>query len=778
MTARGLGKKMADKKLPAYNTAIANMLKWPSEVEMRFPKVGMRFYPLRADINKLQKLCDDYLNFIHEREDRPPYYFKPAAPFVLMQTVNYDRLEIEKVGWLKQHEAIFSVPLEWYERVEGKWVFKDWAMTYPFIYLDHPISIWMGREMYGWPKVPIRIARQFPLVNPPDPQGRVDFNLATHSAKRPNQPEPFRPFIEVHQDADGISPWSASDLCYAVPRAISGTLAAASTAVDAFYDFFLRPSAKDQAGMLPAMATTSVGYMAKWLPEFWTMMVPGLSSRVNNSIPTPEKKAPGEHDSIPSEGPHSPASTSALGLQNFTPSPFMRNNIVLKQFRDANDIGSACYQALVKSEISVDEILDAGLLFNPLSGDTTGGVTVRLHQNKNQPVVETLGLITSSITSDNHGTDIVSLKPFCPFWWTLNLGYGDATTLSWRSRTTSFANPEKLGGAADGRNDYVVVGSGAREEIAGVLRFPDCLMRVLPLKANPAVLKVLCDELFADTPYSFEDLEPYVLMIADQFAGMEADTDPLQHWADSELMFAVVAKFKKEDSSNLRQTIVPLIGFSGSGWNAISHREVNGRFTLASDFVDAKEYGMQEMPPIEKVAVRKLFSLRTSICPTLNDDEQTKRWTLIDLGEDTSEPKKPKESPESIGAWLDELGLGTIAQKHSYESIALKQFRDASDSNSACYQAIVALERKYTHKPTIEWIHERLKITIHQFETMQIATRFGLLGGDKKVDRFGRDCMVFEPIKPFWVRGEMVQGLGRNLCWRAGVMDWQYDEVK
>ena len=88
------------------------------------------------------------------------------------------------------------------------------------------------------------------------------------------------------------------------------------------------------------MAGTGVNYIAKWLPEFWTMMVLGLSSRVNNSIPTPEKKAPDEHDSIPSEGPHSPASTSAPGLQNFTPSPFMRNNIVLKQFRDMQSLMS------------------------------------------------------------------------------------------------------------------------------------------------------------------------------------------------------------------------------------------------------------------------------------------------------------------------------------------------------------------------------------------------------------------------------------------------------
>jgi hypothetical protein len=40
-------------------------------------------------------------------------------------------------------------------------------------------------------------------------------------------------------------------------------------------------------------------------------------------------------------------------------------------------------------------------------------------------------------------------------------------------------------------------------------------------------------------------------------------------------------------------------------------------------------------------------------------------------------------------------------------------------------------------------------------------------------NRFGRNALIFEPIKPFWVRGAMTQGPGSNLCWRAGTMDWQ-----
>jgi len=88
----------------------------------------------------------------------------------------------------------------------------------------------------------------------------------------------------------------------------------------------------------------------------------------------------------------------------------------------------------------------------------------------------------------------------------------------------------------------------------------------------------------------------------------------------------------------------------------------------------------------------------------------------------------------------------------------------------------VRVERKFTSEPQIGWIEELLKVTIYEFDTMQIAKRFGLTGGTPRTDRHGRQCMVFAPEKPFWVRGEMEQGLGINLCWRAGGMDWQHDD--
>jgi hypothetical protein len=507
-------------------------------------------------------------------------------------------------------------------------------------------------------------------------------------------------------------------------------------------DYLLRKPARDQSDPYPAMLGRGFDYISKWLPEFCTMMAPGTSR----------------------------------GKEKFTASPFMKNNIVLKQFRDAHEINSVCYQALVKSEISVNNLIDAGLLFNPLSGDTSGGVTVRLHQFKTQPIVETLGLEVSEITSDQ-GVSVTSLKPFCPFWFSLDLSYGDASVICWRSRTTRFAAAGEVGAPAQRKDDYIKLGSGALEEIAGVEKFPKFLMRVLPLKANLAVLAKLCADLFDGLQFSIEPFVPYVLMIADQFREMTSADDPKEGWADSELRFVLVAKCRDlQIPGPERLVILPLINFAGSEWNAISHREVNGRFALASDFVVPPQRGMQDLPPAARNPLRKLFSLRTSICPTLDEDEQTRLWTLLEVAEEIGGAAGDRPQEPSLEQWLEQLGLGAIRVDNRFAGVALKQFRDAQLADRACYRALVQVERKFTSEPEIEWIAEHLRATIYKFDTMQIVKTFGLQGGTPHVDRYGRPCDVFVPEKPFWVRGDMEQGLGVNLCWRAGGMGWQRDQ--
>lgn len=742
---------MAASGLPAYNVEIAKLLDWPPVINMRFPHVGMRFYPLHADLTKLQALIDAWLNFTGDTADQPPYMFRPAAPFVLLQTVNYGRLEIEggdgasarqDLAWLKQHEVIFSVPLEWYEWKNGEWIFVDWAMTYPFIYLDHPISLWIGREMYGWPKMPVRVPRLFPLVNPPDPHGRVDFLLGGHSARNPDHPEPYSSFIEIAQAPSGFDMFaSLGDWLTRGPRmaaeALSTVSALAEIARGAGIPQWLAGSERNQP--YRSMARQSMKYASQWLPQLANLFGYATSGE-----------------------PH-----------EFTPSPFMKNNIVLKQFRDAHAYKSACYQALIRSELAVEHIWGGGFLFNPLLGDPSGGVTIRLHHFREQPIIDTLGLqAVTGVVSDNagHQRTVHELKPFFPFWWDLDLSYGQAESLCWRSKTTKWSVTDDPGAARAPRDDYVLAGSGAAVELGGEARYDQFNMLVMPLPANIGRLKELCGKYLNYEQFRFEPAAPYVLAIAEQFREMRAATEPLERWADSEVTFAVAGRYFDDSrpDAGWRPVVMPMIGFVGAEWDAISDREVLGRFSLASTFVPANSPLLDDPPPYEE---RVRVYLMTTLCHALDENEQTRLWTLIGLGEG-----EPSDVPHPVlDQWLSELGLGSMVKELGFELVGLKQFRDARRANEACYQALVKTRREFIGDPAVEFVKAPIRLDIYEFDTMRLADTFGIVTGPEKIGRFGRRFRPVDAVDAFIVHGGLCQKTPENLSWRAEKMDWQRD---
>src|SRR5258708_31331432 len=73
----------------------------------------------------------------------------------------------------------------------------------------------------------------------------------------------------------------------------------------------------------------------------------------------------------------------------------------MKQVRDAEDSKNACYQAIVRSEMTVDEVKDAGLLFDPLSGDPSGGVEIKLSTRGNAYMTELVDMVSSGPDADD-----------------------------------------------------------------------------------------------------------------------------------------------------------------------------------------------------------------------------------------------------------------------------------------------------------------------------------------------------------------------------------------
>jgi len=134
-----------------YNTTLVPWSCYPTSCQQTYTGVISQVFPLAA-ICVLEDFCDSYLNL--KQDKNPPFWFKPAAPFVLMQVVDYgDMAEANAIGWFSQHELAFGIPVEWHVRDKDGWHFKDIAMHYPFIYVDNPLSIAGGREVMDGPRV-------------------------------------------------------------------------------------------------------------------------------------------------------------------------------------------------------------------------------------------------------------------------------------------------------------------------------------------------------------------------------------------------------------------------------------------------------------------------------------------------------------------------------------------------------------------------------------------------------------------------------------------------
>src|SRR5215471_13684676 len=104
-----------------------------------FAGMTARVFPLRANIDSLQRFVDGQLNFIPPEVGR----FRAPAPYVYLMMLDYGKLALEarNLGWLAQREIMFCVPLEWYKVVDGRWAFYDWATIAPFIYVDDDLSM-------------------------------------------------------------------------------------------------------------------------------------------------------------------------------------------------------------------------------------------------------------------------------------------------------------------------------------------------------------------------------------------------------------------------------------------------------------------------------------------------------------------------------------------------------------------------------------------------------------------------------------------------------------
>jgi len=475
-----------------------------------FTGVTFRSFLLHADFNRLQMFCNNYLNF----PDDPPgpssgNYFKAAAPWVTFSVINYGKMstETENLGWIAQHEVLFSVPVEWYKVGEsGELVFHDWAYVCPFIFVDNDRSLGVGREVYGWTKVRgwIRHDASTWTVDPREPRRLLSLDAELFPDLYAGESQEPRTLIDVVQDApinlfrnplgtdDPGNPW------WSASRNLRRT---ASVMNDAFQFMSGIPifgySGKRHAGTAVRMAER----LARNAMNGLSWLQAGNDTR---------EAAIARNDENPA-------------------SPYM-NNLTLKQFRDAEEPDIVCYQALVNSRITIERIGDSGLLGGAslMMGDITGGYRIHVHEYAEQPIVDTLGLEVSETLRDEWGKKVAVLTPVLPSWMACDLRYDTGTTLCWRSkdsgwfdgddrpiqstRTANASEGVQPAGARPG-NRFNTTRGAAIQSSAGPFQYPDTTVRVFPLMADKPRLNSFVDELLNDLKKPGDDSTRFSEMV-------------------------------------------------------------------------------------------------------------------------------------------------------------------------------------------------------------------------------------------------------------------------
>lgn len=756
--------------------------------------VTSRVFPLKANMARLTQFCDRYVNM-----DVPAgvVHFRPSVPYVYLMVLDYGSMspasvQAQNVGWVAQHEVAFAVPLERWRKEKGRLVFKGWACVCPFIFVDDEMSLTTGREVYGWPKVAGRVDAETPLwANHPQALTRL-FSFSTHVFPKvyAGEPESLQVLLQIDCDPppsysrvppDPSNPWAPFA---AAAAALRSSLSLMGTAVDMTLAMRVRGYRTDRnAASLIAMSRQAGGYLGQLLPG---VIGPLLGSRAAGAA-----------------GANSPS----LAFENVT----------VKQFRDAQEPDRACYKALVASTMGVERLNECGLLgdVNLLRGDVSGGYTVRIHRYASQPIIESLGLEVADTVKQTDGSSVALLKPTFPFWTDVDLFYGGGRVICSRTHGEGDDDSDRWVDeqpdavhpgapppeAALLHSDYNTALGAATQPVAGPFEFPDVTLQVYPLQAERARLDDCLEQYLngplAGTGLRFEPFGSFVYLLVsvtgDQLGTMWSTANNIGWWAEREVSFCVPVKCYRDGELVSVGMVAPFI-YASNGRAVITDREVNGRPSVEASIDSPRDPWLTSSGPNKG---RRLLHMQTEAFPALHLGQKAERCTLLEIDERDVLPynddvgwrmvadswgeklvedlkRRTRQRLAQAGAVQDAkaLALELLAHEAPIGWINIKQYRDAADTQRACYQAAVQVTRSITRVYDIREIEHRVHVRVHRLSGHPIVETLGLQV--KSVDSgSGQVVENLQPIRPFWMRVSLKEDLGRVLAWRAIDERWQ-----
>lgn len=716
-----------------YNTALCDFLRLPPDpCTQSYTDVTTQIYPLRADSDKIAEFCKDYLNI-----GAPNEIFEPAGPWVILQVVDYGKISFAKPGqgqfahrWFAQHEVAFGIPLRRRERRDGP--FREFGVVYPFIWVDNPLSMEGGRQIYGWPKAGIHIETTPPQFQPNNPRTLVSVKVSPFLLRTDGQKNPDTPFLEIYQTRPFLSGRSGiAEAITSVPRAVSGYFSVASSVLESMSNL-----ASLVAGYkLPNTGSYSADFAAigRDIQSLNETMQKGFGY-FNSMIPMLIGTVTGRQD--PSTNPKVTIYT-------------------MKQVRDSKDTSNACYQAIVRSEMTVDQVQDGGPLFDPLSGDPSGGIEIRLSSKGNDYVKDLMDMVSRWGTTSG---DVLCVRPLVPFWEKVDLSYGLADRQTWRTKVTDWVQEPSVAPSIKGavppkaKIDYQTRGSGSALAVSGKRKANNAVLHIFMLKADQKLLQDLVDRYLNEltkpnkhggNPCFKLVVKPYKWVYVLLLSYDDMKINGKGSYGDDVLTFAVLAGYNELDKDgglvgNPKDAFIPLYTFVGTDWNFVTEYEVYGRLAFKSTLDSPEDAWVRQSAPGGEF--REVLSVSTTLFPNASAGEG-KGVTPIKVIAISSKPFTLDRKSVAQGS-LKTYGLEkyltmpahSAAEQKSY-SIALKQVRNAMHGQQADYQSVVGVQRLF--KLTDRFGQSTVKIRIYEEKEVPLVQNWGLRGGRADSDGDG-----------------------------------------
>jgi hypothetical protein len=700
-------------------------------------------FPLRAQLDTLQRFCDGFLNDLVPREVG---YFRVPVPYVMLMLLDYGKLAAQATnfGCFSQREVFFTVPLEWYKLCDGRLVFQDWVVITPFMYVDSEMSMTLGRTAMGWPKYRANLQPQLTGWMQ-DPTGAmvdvaVSARVLTKSYAGACMEERPLMFIRSLGKAskqvplDGAGPFT--------PWTMWSTLAQSALAFQG--DFF-----------------SSLQGLGFW-PRNQGSTAQNLARKARRSL--------------------------ELGTQALPWGPSLTSSTInLKQFRHAEYPREYCYQGITRSPLRFTAFNRGGPLGSAVRGPS-GGFTIELNCWPTFPVVDALGLEALHFRSGT-GVDVARLTPVLPYWYDANMEYLETETLASRTHDAPCwqdASGRTFGGPESQR--YFNTTTGAADPVlTGPFKFPAATLTVFPLLAEREKLRAFIGAMVqsflgtdgARIEVCGADSQEYAYVyLAILDGGVVSETNNIGDWGALSLTFYIPVNV-----SNQKGTVsglYPAFAFASGSAQACTLAELYGVPAIEAQF----EKPANDWSDISGRQTRRLLRLSAEALPSLHQGQMASLQTLLELtdwGDGAEQDDAPlsdegeafcrlmkqevmrkQGTPEPEKQAGRVLALGLLGDRAPLHVYTLKQFRDAGHPEDACYQRIVEIPYTVATVSGLEELNRSSSVEVHKLASFPVVETLGLVARDVR-SAAGAIVHSLEPVRPFQLRGAISLGNGKEL---------------